>query len=301
MMRFLSATALGLLLFAAGCRYRDEPDAYGNVEATEVVVSAEASGRIESFTVREGDTLAAGAIVGHIETTPLTLQKREVSAEHAASASRINEIARQIESLQVQREIARRAYERTRRLYAQQAATASQLDQAEREDRVLGEQIGAARVQQQTIRKQMEAGEARMAQVSDRIEKATIRNPIGGTVLSTYVEAGEVAPAGQPLYRIADLGTVEVRAYIAETQLASVRVGQSARVSVDAGKDVRRVIDGTVTWVSSDAEFTPTPIQTREERGDLVYAVKIRVPNPAGVLKIGMPADVAFVAPTASR
>jgi len=147
----------------------------------------------------------------------------------------------------------------------------------------------------------VEAGDARVAGIADKIEKASIRNPVGGTVLATYARAGEVTQPGQPLYRIADLQTVEVRAYVAETQLTSVRVGQAARVSVDVGEGKREVFSGTVTWVSADAEFTPTPVQTREERADLVYALKIRVANPNGVLKIGMPADVDLQAQAASR
>lgn len=293
-MRSMISGALVFLVLAAACRRAEQPDAYGNVEATEVVVGAEASGRIEALRVSEGDTLAAGAVVGTIETTRLGLQEREISSQRDVSASRINEVEQQIGVLQVQRDIARRAYERTRRLYAQRAATAPQLDQTERDFRVLGEQIDAARAQQESIRREMKASDARIAQVADQVENGTITNPIDGTVLATYAKTGEVTQNGAPLYRIADLRSVEVRAYVTETQLAAVRVGQPAQVTVDVSDKQRTTLNGTVTWVSSDAEFTPTPIQTREERADLVYAVKIRVANPNGVLKIGMPADVDF-------
>jgi HlyD family secretion protein len=138
------------------------------------------------------------------------------------------------------------------------------------------------------------AAEAEVDQVGDRIRKNTIVNPIAGTVLATYAEAGEFVQQGQPLYKIANLEWVEVRAYVAETQLAHVRVGQTAHVTVDTGRDARRTVPGSVSWIASEAEFTPTPIQTREERADLVYAVKIRVANDGGLLKIGMPADVRF-------
>jgi HlyD family secretion protein len=294
-------TALLLLPALLACHKAKPPDAYGNVEAVEVVVGAEASGRIESFLVQEGQTLAAGALVGTIETTPLVLERRQQAAQRAAAASRLGEIARQVDTLEVQRTIAARAYERTRRLYDQQAATAQQLDQDEKAYKVLGEQIATAHAQAATLGHDVEAAEARVAATTDRIDKGAIRNPTGGTVLATYARAGEVTQSGQPLYRIADLQTVEVRAYVAETQLTSVRVGQTARVSVDVGGGKRQVLDGTVSWVSSDAEFTPTPVQTREERADLVYALKIRVANPDGVLKIGMPADVDLQARAASR
>lgn len=299
-MRTVTSILIALVLLSA-CRKKEEPDAYGNVEAVDVVVGAESSGRIDGFSVCEGQHLAAGAIVGTIETTQLREQQREATSNRAATASRINEIAKQIDTLKVQSDIAKRAYDRTRRLYGQKAATAQQLDQAERDYRVSGEQILALRAQQQSIADQVRASDARIAQVNERIGKGTIRNPIDGTVLASYAEAGEMTQAGQPLYRIADLRNVEVRAYVVETQLASVKIGQAARISVDTGKNRRTVVSGNVTWVSSDAEFTPTPIQTREERADLVYAVKIRVPNPDGLLKIGMPADVDFPAQTAAK
>lgn len=288
-------TMIFLLLVALlACRREKKPDAYGNVEATEVVVSAESSGRILSLNVNEGDRVPAAQAVGAIETTQVVLETEQVAAQRNASAARLNEIAKQIDGLEVQRRIARRAYERARRLMAQKAATAQQLDQAERDYRVLGEQTEAARAQAQAVRQEVAAADARVAQSRERVRKGQITNPISGTVLVTYARAGEFVQTGQPLYKIANMDTVEVRAYITETQLALVRVGQHARVTADFGKE-RRVLNGQVTWVSSDAEFTPTPIQTREERADLVYAVKIRVPNPNGLLKIGMPADVEFV------
>jgi HlyD family secretion protein len=315
---------LGIVLaaLAAGCARAPEPDAYGNVEATEVVVGAEASGQLLSFTVQEGSKLAAQATVGEIDRIQLELQHTEAAAQRAATSARVAEIEQQIGALEAERdaaraqraalaaqhEIAKRAYERVQRLYNQQAATAPQFDQAERDLRTLGEQgraqdlqiaaagrqINAARAQQVTIRRQVAAADAQMQQIGDRIEKSTIVNPIAGTVLATYAKAGEFVQQGQPLYKIADLEAVEVRAYVGETQLSGVRLGQSVEVTVDTGKDARKTVPGSVSWISSEAEFTPTPIQTREERADLVYAVKIRVANEGGLLKIGMPADVNF-------
>lgn len=288
-------TSVILALVIAACRSEPEPDAYGNVETTDVVVSAQAAGQIAAFSVREGQRLAAGQPVGSIEITQLSLEAEQFRAHRAASAARISEVVQQIEALRVQRQIAQRAYERTRRLFDQRAATAHQLDQAERDYRVLGEQIDAAQAQAEVVRLEGGAAGARVAQIEERVQKGQIVNPVDGTVLAAYARAGEVTQVGQPLYRIANLEAMEIRAYVVETQLAGVRVGQQARVSVDAGKDQRTTITGTVTWISPDAEFTPTPIQTREERADLVYALRIAVPNPGGVLKIGMPAEVDFV------
>jgi HlyD family secretion protein len=313
---------LMLAVLAAGCARAPEPDAYGNVEATEVVVGAEGSGQLISFTVEEGNKLAVDATVGEIDRTQLELQRTEASAQRSATAARVAEIQQQMEALVAQREaavaqraalvaqheIAKRAYERISRLYTQQAATAPQLDQAERDLRTLGEQvrsqdrqiaaqgqqIEAARAQQVTVRRQVDAADAQIEQIGDRIRKTAVVNPVAGTVLATYAKAGEFVQQGQPLYKIADLDAVEVRAYVDETQLASVRLGQSVQVTVDTGKDERKSMPGTVSWVSSEAEFTPTPIQTREERAELVYAIKVRVANQGGVLKIGMPADVNF-------
>ncbi|HEY9478464.1 MAG TPA: HlyD family efflux transporter periplasmic adaptor subunit, partial [Gemmatimonadaceae bacterium] len=196
--------------------------------------------------------------------------------------------------LEVQRDIARRAYERTQRLHAQQAATTQQLDQAERDYRTLVAQIEALRAQRESVGLDVASNEARVEQISDRIARSSVVNPRSGTVLTIYTRAGEVVQAGQPLYKIADLDTLVLRAYVTGGQLASVRLGRQALVHVDQGGGRLGTIPGTVTWVSATAEFTPTPVQTRDERADLVYAVKIRVANPDGALKIGMPGDVTF-------
>ena len=328
--------ALGVGLALASCSRQPQPDAYGNVEATEVVVSSEVGGQLTTFTVEEGQTLAAGDKAGTVDPTPLALQRQQAMAQRETAVSRVGEVDRQVAAmaaqrdalqaqrdaavaqrgaLQAQLEIAKRNHERMQRLYAQQAATAQQLDQAERDDRVLQDQIkaqdeqivaqgrqvaaqaaqvAAAEQQQRTAQTQIAAADAQVAQLDDRIKRAAITNPSAGTVLVTYAKPGEIVQPGQPLYKIADVGAVDVRAYVTEPQLASVKVGKQARVSVDAGNDSRQTLNGTISWVSSQAEFTPTPVQTREERADLVYAVKIRVPNQNGMLKIGMPVDVDF-------
>ena len=333
--------AVAIMATIAGCTREAKPDAYGNVEAIEVVVGAEAMGRLMSFDVTEGQQLAADAIVGSIDSTELSLERDQLVAQRGANASRVNEVARQIDVLAAQREaasaqrdaakaqkavleaqydVAKRAYERMRRLFDQQAATAQQLDQAERDYRMLEQQlkaqdeqiaaqehqvaahrgqIDATRAQRQTATEQVTSIDAQVARVDERIRKSQVRNPSAGTVLATYARAGEVVQAGQPLYKIANLAYVDVRAYVAETQLAQIHLGSDAEVAVDAGTGTLRTLPGTVTWISSQAEFTPTPIQTREERADLVYAIKIRVANDESLLKIGMPADVRFPGGTA--
>jgi HlyD family secretion protein len=341
--RGVAAAVLLGALSAGACRRGETPDAYGNVEATQVVVSAEAAGRLLTYTVTEGAALQAGAVVATIDAAQLGFERDQIVAQRAATASRVDEARGQAavleaqrgaaaaqrdaakaqrDALEAQREIAKRAYERTTRLFGEQAATAQQLDQAERDYRVLADQIKAqddqiraherqiaavrdqvvaARAQEQTARRQLTAAEAQVGQVGERVRKSEVRNPIAGTVLVTYAEPGEMVQVGQPLYRIANLSRVEVRAYVTEPQLATIHLGQQALVSVDAGAGGRVSIAGTISWISSQAEFTPTPIQTREQRADLVYAIKIRVPNDQGVLKIGMPADVHFAADRGAR
>ena len=294
----LSCGSAAATLLAA-CSGAPKPDAYGNFEATEVVVSAQTSGQIERFTPVEGMRLDRGVAVALIDTIQLSLEQRQLAAQRAAAGARSTEVGEQLRALQVQYEIARRAFERTRRLHAQQAATNAQLDQAEREYRSLGAQIEAARAQRQSVGLDAAASEARVAQVRDRMARSAVTNPEGGTVLATYARAGEVVQTGQPLYRIANLDTLVLRAYVTGGQLSSVRLGQAVQVRVDRSAKALVTLPGTISWISPTAEFTPTPIQTRDERADLVYAVKILVPNRDGIVKIGMPGDVTFGAPPA--
>ncbi|HKP16003.1 MAG TPA: HlyD family efflux transporter periplasmic adaptor subunit, partial [Gemmatimonadaceae bacterium] len=159
----------------------------------------------------------------------------------------------------------------------------------------LGEQIAALRAQRNSVTQDVAASDARVAQIAERIAKSRITAPFAGTVLATYTRAGEYVQPGQPLFRLADLDTLTLRAYVTEVQLAQVKLGQRVQVSVD-GASGRVALPGTVSWIASKAEFTPTPVQTRDERADLVYAVKILVSNRGGMLKIGMPADVELPA-----
>jgi HlyD family secretion protein len=291
--RFLPVLALAL---GAACKRGEQPDAYGNFETTEVVVSAETSGQLQWFTPDDGERLDSGALVGVVDTVQLALQRDQMVAQRGASGSRAAEAGNNIAVLRAQHEIAERGYDRTQRLHQQQAATTQQLDQAERDFRVLGDQIQAARAQQAAARHDVASSAAQIAQIEDRIRRSRITNPRAGAVLTKYVEPGEFVQQGQPLYKLAIVDSMELRAYVTEPQLAQIKIGQPAEVTIDAGPKHRTTRAGRVTWISSEAEFTPTPVQTREERADLVYALKIVVPNPDGLFKIGMPADVRFSA-----
>jgi HlyD family secretion protein len=290
----IAATAV--LLAMVACRHAQEPDAYGNFEATETVVSSETSGALLWFTPMEGQQVAPGNLLGVVDTAQLALQRAQARAQSSASRSRVSESGRQIGVLAVQRDFARRTYERTRRLFNEKAATAQQLDQTEGEYRTLGQQITAARVQQQGAVGDARASDARVAQLTEQITRSRVLAPLPGTVLATYARKGEFVQPGQPLFRIANLDSMTLRAYVTQPQLSLIKIGQRVEVSVDRAGTDRLVLPGTVTWVASKAEFTPTPVQTRDERADLVYAVKIWVVNRSGALKIGMPADVVFPA-----
>lgn len=292
----LRTGAAALLPLLAACHRAPKPDAYGNFETTEVVVSAEASGRLLSFHVNEGDHLAAGAVVGLVDTTALALERKQLLAQQSATSARVASAERQASALEVQRDAAKRDFERLRGLADKQIIPARQLDQAQRDWQSLDEQAAAMRAQTRGATGDVAAAAARVAQLAERIAKSRVTNPLGGTVLATYAEPGEFVQPGQPLYRVAALDTLILRAYVAETQLSSIRLGQRVQVHVDRGNGKRLTMPGIVSWISAKAEFTPTPVQTRDERADLVYAVKIRVANRDGVLKIGMPADVQLSA-----
>lgn len=294
---FSPRIALGLatvLSGALGCHRGSTPDAYGNFEADEVSISAQANGQLMSFSPIEGARLRAGELVAIVDTTQLALERAQIVAQQQATNARVAEAGRQIGVYEVQRGIALRNYERMQRLFEEQAATAQQRDQAERDYKTLVAQIEAAKAQQQSVSRDASSSAARVAQISDQIAKSRVINPEAGTVLATYVKTGEVVQSGQPLYKIADVDTLILRAYVTEKQLSSIKLGQSVQVHVDQGGGKLFTTPGVVRWIATKAEFTPTPVQTRDERADLVYAVKIYVANPKGVLKIGMPADLTL-------
>ena len=298
--RSVSRLPVFALAVAAACSRGEKPDAYGNFEADEVVVSAQTTGQLLWFNPTEGSQLRSGDPVALVDTMQLALERKQIMAQREATGARANEVSEQIGVLDVQRDVALRNYERTKRLFEQHAATAQQLDQAEREYKVLIAQIEATRAQHTSVGKEASSSDARIAQIHDLIAKSLVRNPQPGTVLATYAKAGEMVQPGQPLYRIANLDTLTLRAYVTENQLAQVKLGSRVLVRVDRGGGNLLTLTGVVSWVASKAEFTPTPVQTRDERADLVYAIKVLVPNPQGALKIGMPADLALTTPTSS-
>lgn len=274
----------------ASCNRDIEYDASGNFEATDVTLSAESSGKILMLDVNEGDTVSAGQIIALIDTAQLHFQKEQLLFQRSASNVSRPDISLQLASLR--RELDKQIYERDRvqRLLADGAATSKQLDDINSAIRVLEGRISA---QQSTlnnstasINESSSAIESQVRQISDLIENCKIISPTGGTVLTKYCEPGEYVIPGKALVKIADLGKIYLRAYFTSAQLADIQLGQQVTVTANFGGDKLYDYPGTITWISSESEFTPKNIQTQDSRSNLVYAVKIAVNND-GRLKIG--------------
>lgn len=286
----------GLLsLLAVGCGNRDDFDATGTFEATEVTVSAEANGRILCFDVEEGDSVEAAVPVGAIDTVQLYLQKLQLERQVASARSSRPDVRKQATALREQ--IAQQQTERRRveNLLKDGAATTKQLDDIDAQLKILQGQLDALlstlHNNLASIDENSSAIELQIAQIEDRLSKCRIVSPVGGTVLAKYAEAGELAAVGRPLIKVADLGQVYLRAYFTSEQLSSLRLGQQVTVTADFGGDERIDYSGRITWIASESEFTPKSIQTRNSRANLVYAVKIAVKND-GRLKLGLYGEV---------
>ncbi|HIX26220.1 MAG TPA: HlyD family efflux transporter periplasmic adaptor subunit [Candidatus Barnesiella excrementigallinarum] len=286
-------SALTLLL--ASCGNRNDFDATGTFEATEVVVSAESTGRILYFDIEEGDTLSAGRQVGAIDTVQLYLQKLQLERQRASIHSNRPDIAKQASALRSQIEQQERERSRVENLLNDGAATAKQLDDINASIRVLNGQLDALlsnlKNSTSSIDQNASAVDLQIAQIEDRLAKCRIVSPIDGVVLVKYSEAGELAAAGRPLMKVADMDRLYLRAYFTSAQLADVKVGQEVTVVADYGDDKQHEYSGRITWIASESEFTPKTIQTRDTRANLVYAVKIAVEND-GLLKIGLYGEV---------
>ncbi|HEX2451708.1 MAG TPA: HlyD family efflux transporter periplasmic adaptor subunit [Gemmatimonadales bacterium] len=270
---------------------KNDVEGYGNFEATEVTVGAEVGGPLLSLGLEEGDRVRKGVTLGTVDTVPLLLERQTLVAKRAAGASRAREASANIAALDVQLAIADRELARTERLLKQAAATAQQGDKAEREAKMAREQLAGARAARSTAEQEVAALDAQVAQLDDRLARSRIVSPQDGTVLVRYVEPGEYIQSGQPLFKLASLDSLTFRAYVSHAQLTRFKLGQSVKVGVDHADSIV-TLPGRITWIASAAEFTPTPIQTRDERADQVYAVKVVVANPDGSLRIGMPGEL---------
>lgn len=301
---------LAALLFLMACGNKNGKfDATGTFEADEVIVSSELAGKITSFSVEEGQTIPKDSIVVVVDAANISLQKEQVEANIQALSEKTADVSPQVRLLENQLAVQQSQLNnllheqaRIQNLLKQDAATGKQLDDitaqvdvAQKNLAVTQQQINVQRsnvaTQNRGILSEGKPLEKRIAQLDDQLKRATILNPVNGTVITKYAEQGEITATGKALYKIADLSTMTLRAYITGTQISQVKLGQVVKVLVDDGADKYKESPGTIVWIADKAEFTPKTIQTKEERANLVYAIKVKVKND-GYLKIGMYGEI---------
>jgi HlyD family secretion protein len=268
----------------------DKADGYGNFEATEVTISAEANGKIDYLKLEEGDMLEPNSQVGLIDTTQLYFNKQQLMASKSTVYSKSANVLSQTKVLQEQLKTAQIEKKRIQNMFAENAATKRQVDEIDGKVSVIQEQIKSVQTQNAPIVNEVKSIDVQIEKINDQIQKSKIINPIKGTVLAKYAEPDEVTAFGKPIYKIADISEMTLRVYVSETQLPNIKIGKNVGVKIDSGKEMKSY-QGTISWIASSAEFTPKIVQTKEERVNLVYAVKVKVKND-GSLKIGMPAEM---------
>jgi HlyD family secretion protein len=318
----------GCLLLFVGMSCKDTNkkfDASGTFEAIEIIVSAESTGKLLSLDIKEGDNVAKGKIIGAIDPLSIELQKEQLAASMTALTEKSNDASPQIsvyqEQIQVQRNqigvqkqqliVLQKEQKRLENLVKADAATPKQLDDVNGQVDILKKQIEAAESSIKVFERQISAQtavvgiqnrgilsekgplEKRMKQLDDQLSRTKITNPIDGIVLSKYAESGEITTMGRAIYKVADMSEMTLRAYITGDQLGQIKINQKVKIMIDDGKDKYRELAGTLFWVSEKAEFTPKTVQTKDERANLVYAIKIKVKND-NTLKIGMYGEVLF-------
>lgn len=286
---------IALAVLAVSCGKEAEFDAQGTFEATEVVVSSEASGKIMRLDAEEGTQVLANAVVGEIDSLQLDLQRKQFIAQRSALLGSRPDVEKQVATIKEQ--IAKQKVELVRfaNMLKDGATTQKQYDDMEAHLRVLESQLDATlstlTKNTVTINNNSAALEAQILALEDRIAKCQVVSPVGGTVLVKYAEVGELATMGKPLFKVADLNKMYLRAYFTSEQLSKVKLGDTVKVIADFGAEERFEYEGTITWIASESEFTPKTIQTKDSRANLVYAVKIAVKND-GRLKIGLAGEV---------
>lgn len=268
----------------------DKADGYGNFEATEITISAENNGKLMQFDVNEGDVIEKDQFMGYIDTIPLSLKREQLLVSKAVISSKSKGVLSQISVLNAQLKTANTNRTRIENLMKDNAGTQKQLDDINGEIDVINNQIRSVEIQNAPVVNELKSIDVQLKQIDDQIQKSKIINPLNGTVLTKYAEPNEITVFGKPLYKIVNLNTMQLRVYVSETQLANIKIGDEVNVKIDDG-DGMKSYQGNISWIASEAEFTPKIIQTKEERVALVYAVKIDVAND-GSIKIGMPGEM---------
>jgi len=283
---------LALLCLSACNSENGRADAYGNFEAIEVILAPEVQGRILAFLPGEGDPVRQGQVIAEIDSVQLSLKKEQLESGRASLRAKIRTLEAQVQASRVKLDNLIREKRRVDRLLEGGAATTKQKEDLEGQIDLVRAQIAASESQISSVSAEQATLEIRIRQAENQISRCRVLSPRQGRILVKYKEPGELAVPGQPLCKIADLDALILRAYVSGNQLTSVKIGNQVQVGVDWGQGMKE-LPGTVTWVSPEAEFTPKLIQTREERVNLVYAIKVSVSND-GSLKIGMPGEVYF-------
>jgi HlyD family secretion protein len=282
------------ILLNAACRNKvDQADAYGNFEATEVIVSAETSGRITRLGVTEGVEIGRGDEIALIDTTLFHLQKSELDAGMKSVGTRIGSITAQNDVLNQQITNLNINITRTENMMKDDAATKKQMDDLTGQTAVIQKQIVANNTQKASVSADLNVYESKKATLNEQISRSCVRSPLKGTIIEKYSEAGEITSPGKPLVKIADLSVMKLKVYVPGSKLGSIKIGRQCKVRTDNGKKGYTLFNGTISYISGKAEFTPKIIQTKEERVILVYAVNIEVNND-GVIKAGMPGEAIF-------
>lgn len=297
--KYFIGISLGFLSLFSCSNTNEKADGYGNFEATEITVSAENNGKLIQFEANEGDLLIKDIFIGYIDTIPLSLKREQLLVSKDIVSSKSQGVLSQISVLNAKLKTANINKTRTEKLIRDNAGTQKQLDDILGEIDVINQQIISIEIQNAPVVNELKNIDIQIKQIEDQIDKCKIKNPIQGTVLTKYAEPGEIVSFGKPLYKIADLENMELRVFVSETQLANLKIGENVTIKID-NQDSTEDYAGTITWIASEAEFTPKIIQTKEERVALVYAIKIAVANN-GSLKIGMPAEMWILSPTLSN
>lgn len=292
-MNKLQIIALALLLMSACKNNEKQSDAYGNFEAVETIVSSEMAGKLISMNAKEGDLLEPGKLIALIDTTELYLKKLQTKAQLVASETKKQNVAAQINVYKEQKKNVSVTQQRITKMFADKAATQQQVDDINGQMNVIDKQISATSTQYQLIGSEMDVIKRQLDLLDEQLTKCRIISPVKGTVLETYLENGELATPGKPVLKMADLSNLELKVYVSGAQLSKVKLGNDVKVLIDADAKEMQSLTGKITWISSESEFTPKIIQTKEERVKLMYAVKVLVTND-GRLKIGMPGEVVF-------
>jgi len=292
-MKNLQIIALILLAFGACKNGEQKSDAFGNFEAVETIVSSESAGKLLEMNVKQGDQLEPGQQIALIDTTELYLRKLQTRAQLDASATKKQNVSAQINVLKEQEKNVAVTQQRISKMFAEKAATQQQLDDVNGQINVISKQIAATNTQFQLIASEMDVVKRQLDLLNEQLGKCRINSPVKGTVLETYLETGELATPGKPVLKMADLSSLELKVYVSGAQLSLVKLGNDVKVLIDSDAKGMQSLSGKIIWISSESEFTPKIIQTKEERVKLMYAVKILVPND-GLLKIGMPGEVVF-------